>query len=95
MKARSKGRRWSSEVTLRSNALDLEQNVFKQSSPHSIALSLKRSAAAIRRRKATPYQSAMSMLHFYINRAGANLTGKQKNVLSRAKRELRKVFHRE
>jgi hypothetical protein len=95
MKTRSKGKRWSGEVTHRSNALDLETNVFKQSSARRIALSLKRSAEASARRKATPYQSAMSMLNFYINRAGANLSGKQKNVLTRAKSELRKVFHRE
>ena len=95
MKSRSKGRRWSGEVTRRSNALDLEANVFKQSNPRRIALSLKRSAEASTRRKARPYQSAMSMLNFYINRAGANLPGKQKSILLRAKGELRKAFHRE
>jgi hypothetical protein len=95
MKPRSKGRRWSSEVTRRSNALDLESNVFKQSNPRRIALSLKRSAQASTRRRAKPYQSAMSMLNFYINRAGANLPEKQKRVLVRAKSELRKAFHRE
>jgi hypothetical protein len=95
MKPRSQGRRWSGEVTRRSNALDLERNVFKQSNPRRIALSLKRSAEASTRRKATPYQSAMSMLNFYINRAGSNLSGKQKNVLVRAKGELRKAFHRQ
>jgi hypothetical protein len=95
MKSRSKGRRCSGEVTRRSNALNLESNVFKQTSPRRIALSLKRSAEASTRRKATPYQSAMSMLNFYINRAGGNLSGKQKDVLVRAKGELRKAFHRE
>ncbi len=95
MKTRSTRRRWSGEVTRRSNALDLEANVFKQSNPRRIALSLKRSAEASRRRKAKPYQSAMSMLNFYINRAGGNLSAKQKDVLVRAKGELRKVFHRE
>ena len=94
MKSRSKGRRWSGEVTRRSNALDLEPNVFKQSSPRRIALSLKRSAEASTRRKAKPYQSAMSMLSFYINRGGRNLAEKQKGVLVRAKGELRKAFHR-
>jgi Protein of unknown function (DUF3175) len=94
-KSGSKRKRWSGEVTKHSNALDLEPNVFKQSSPHRIALSLKRSAEASTRRKASPYQSAMSMLNFYINRAGGNLSGKQKDVLVRAKGELRKVFHRE
>jgi hypothetical protein len=93
MKTRTK-RRWSGAVTRRSNALDLEANVFKQSSPRRIALSLKRSAEASHRRKATPYQSAMSMLNFHINRAGSSLSGKQKGVLVRAKDELRKVFHR-
>jgi hypothetical protein len=95
MKLRPKKRRWSGEVTRRSNALDLESNVFKQSNPHRIALSLKRSAEASTRRKATPYQSAMSMLNFYINRAGANLPESRKSILVRAKGELRKAFHRE
>jgi len=87
-------RRWSADVTRHSNALDLEKNVFRQTNPRRIALSLKRSAESSRRRKGTPYQSAMSMLNFYINRAGQNLTGKQKRVLVRAKQELPKVFHR-
>ncbi len=87
-------RRWSGAVTRQSNALDLEPNVFKHSNPRRIALSLKRSAESSHRRKATPYQSAMSMLNFYINRAGSGLSGKQKGVLVRAKEELRKVFHR-
>ena len=95
MKSRSKKRRWSGEVTRSSNALDLEPNVFKQTNPHRIALSLKCSAETSTRRKATPYQSAMSMLNFYINRAGANLPERQKNILVRAKGELRKAFHRE
>ena len=94
MKARSK-RRWSAAVTRRSNALDLQAKVFKQRSPRRIALSLKRSAEASRRRKGGPYQSAISMLNFYINRAGSNLSSKQKGVLVRAKDELRKAFHRE
>jgi len=95
MKSHSKGQRWSGEVTRRSNALDLEPKVFKQSNPHRIALSLKRSAKASRRRKAEPYQSSMSMLNLYINRAGGNLPKNQKGVLVRAKGKLRKVFHRE
>ncbi len=94
MKTKSKRRYWSGEVTRNSNALDLEPKVFKQSNPHRIALSLKRSAENSARRKATPYQSAMSMLNFYINRAGSHLPAKQKDVLVRAKGELRKVFHR-
>ncbi len=95
MKTKTKGRRWSAEVTRHSNALDLETAVFKKSDAHQIALSLKRSAERSHRRKARPYQSAMSMLNFYLNRAGRNLSGRQKNVLCRAKEELRKVFHKE
>jgi hypothetical protein len=93
MKSRSK-KPWSAAVTRRSNALDLERNVFKQRNPRRIALSLKRSAEASRRRKARPYQSAMSMLNFYINRAGSNLSAKQKETLVRAKTELRRAFHK-
>lgn len=94
MKPRSKTRYWSGEVTRHSNALDLEPSVFTKTNPRQIALSLKRSAEASRRRKAEPYHSAMSMLNFYINRAGSGLSAKQKRVLTRAKDELRKVFHR-
>jgi hypothetical protein len=89
-----KSRYWSAAVTRHSNALDLKPHVFKLTNPRRIALSLKRSAERSRRRKATPYQSAMSMLNFYINRAGSGLSQKQKTVLTRAKRELREVFHR-
>ncbi len=78
----------------RSDALDLESNVFKSRDPHRIALSLKRSAERSRRRKAGPYQSAMSMLTFYINRAGKNLPARDRRVLERAKDELRAVFGR-
>jgi hypothetical protein len=94
MKQRAKRRYWSGQVTRDSHALDLKSRVFTQRNPHRIALSLKRSAEASRRRKGSPYQSAMSMLNFYINRAGTQLPVKQKNVLRRAKGELRKVFHR-
>jgi len=90
-----KSRRWSARVTKRSNALDLEPKVFRSSSPRKIALSLKRSAERSKRRKAKPYQSAMSMLNFYINRAGKNLPKKRQRVLERAKDELREVFRRE
>ena len=93
MKPRSK-KRWSGEVTRRSNALDLEAKVFKQRSARRIALSLKRSAERSRRRKSTPYQSAMSMLNFYINRAGSTLPARQKQILNSAKDELRKAFHK-
>ena len=78
----------------RSNALDLKPDIFKSSYPHKIALSLKRSAQASKRRKGTPYQSAMSMLNFYINRAGAKLPARRRRVLERAKDKLREAYHR-
>jgi hypothetical protein len=83
---------WSGDVTRKSNALDLEPSVFRLRSPRRIAESLKRSALASKRRKAAPLQSAMSMLNFYINRAGRNLTAERKRVLEKAKSELRNVF---
>jgi hypothetical protein len=88
------GRYWSGRVTRESNALDLERKVFSQRSPGRIAASLKRSAERSRRRKASPYQSAMSMLTFYINRAGRNLPAGRKRILMRAKDALRKAFGR-
>jgi len=94
MKAKRSERYWSGRVTRTSNALDLEPKVFTQRSPRRIALSLKRSAERSTRRKAGPYQSAMSMLNFYINRAGSGLSKSQKAVLAHAKEELRKIFHR-
>jgi hypothetical protein len=81
-------------VTTHSNALDLERSVFTWTDPHRIALSLKRSAERSHRRKAEPYRSAMSMLTFYINRAGDGLGARQRRVLERAKDELRKAFGR-
>jgi hypothetical protein len=92
--AKSKGRYWSNEVTRTSNALDLEPNVFTLSDPRAIAASLKRSAESSERRKGTPYQSAMSMLNFYINRAGKGLPERQRAILEQAKQELRKAFGR-
>jgi hypothetical protein len=89
---RTRTRYWSADVTRHSNALDLESKVFSSADPRRIALSLKRSAQASRRRKGTPYQSAMSMLNFYINRAGSGLSAKQKRILERTKPELRKSF---
>lgn len=86
---------WSARVTRHSNALDLEKSVFRSSDPHRIAVSLKRSAERSKRRKGTPYQSAMSMLNFYINRAGRGLPQRKLRVLERAKGELRKVFGRD
>lgn len=86
--------RWSARVTQESNALDLERGVFSAESPEAIARSLKRSAERSGRRKSDPYRSAMSMLTFYINRAGKNLPAERKKILDRAKDELRKQFHR-
>jgi len=83
---------WSDKVTKYSNALDLEQGVFTFKNPKKIALSLRKSAEQSNRRKAKPFQSAMSMLNFYINRAGKNLPESQKRILEQAKTELRKVF---
>jgi hypothetical protein len=88
------GKKWSQHVTRTSNALDLEPDVFKHSSPRQVANSLRRSALRSKRRKASPYQSALSMLNFYINRAGKNLAPSQKRVLERAKGELARVFRR-
>ena len=94
-KASAAGSRyWSARVTKNSDALDLESKVFKKEAPGDIARSLKRSAERRRRRKGTPYQSAMSMLTFYINRAGKNLPKRRLRVLERAKSELRKAFGR-
>jgi hypothetical protein len=88
-------RRWSRQVTEHSDALDLESGVFKLPTPRRVALSLKRSAERSRRRKSDPYRSAMSMLTFYINRAGHHLSPERKRVLNDAKGELRKAFGRE
>ena len=86
--------RWSAKVTRASNALDLKPDVFESDDPKEIARSLKRSAEASHRRKSEPYRSAMSMLTFYINRAGSNLPRARKTVLEEAKDELRKAFGR-
>ena len=85
-------KRWSQRVTRESNALDLESGVFTLASPRAIALSLKRSALASHRRKANPYRSALSMLTFYVNRAGRTLPAARVRKLERAKHELRSVF---
>ena len=86
--------RWSAEVTQESDALDLKPHVFEQDDPKAIAASLKRSAEHSTRRKAEPYRSAMSMLTFYINRAGKNLPEARRRVLEDAKDELRRAFGR-
>ena len=88
------GDRWSGEVTEHSDALDLKKDIFKSDDPHAIAASLKRSAEASDRRKSSPFRSAMSMLTFYINRAGDNLGTKERHTLEAAKNELRKLFGR-
>lgn len=87
-------KRWSQHVTETSNALDLDSGVFSWSDPKRIARSLKKSAETSKRRKSSPRQSAMSMLNFYINRAGDNLPAKQKRILEKAKDELRAMFER-
>ena len=84
--------RWSQAVTDHSNALTLDRGVFTKSDPKEIAQSLKDSAEHSRRRRTTPFRSAMSMLTFYINRAGEDLPAKQRKVLEAAKDELRKLF---
>jgi hypothetical protein len=88
-------KQWSQRMTRESDALDLDAGVFKKDSPGAIARSLKRSAEQSGRRKSEPYRSAMSMLTFYINRAGKTLSKRRLSLLERAKGELRKVFGRD
>ncbi|HVW70004.1 MAG TPA: DUF3175 domain-containing protein [Steroidobacteraceae bacterium] len=92
--SRKGGKKWSAQVMAKSDALDLQPGVFTQRSPRQIALSLKRSALASHRRKATPFQSAMSMLNFHINRGGSGLTAERRRILNQAKAELRTLFDR-
>jgi hypothetical protein len=92
-KSTTHAKKWSAKVTETSDAMTLQKSVFTKS-PHAIALSLKRSAEKSHRRKSGPFRSAMSMLNFYINRAGKNLSTAQRKKLDSAKDELRKVFHR-
>jgi hypothetical protein len=94
MASKKDTKRWSREVTENSDALDLEKGVFKLKNPKRIALSLKRSAERSHRRKSDPYRSAMSMLTFYINRAGKGLSETDRNRLEKAKDELRRAFDR-
>jgi uncharacterized protein DUF3175 len=93
-RAKRQSRYWSSRVTKESNALDLDRGVFSLQDPKAIARSLKRSAERSKRRKSDPYRSSMSMLTFYINRAGKNLPASRKRELERAKEELRRLFGR-
>ena len=85
-------KKWSKNVTEHSNAMDTQAHIFESHDPKTIARSLKHSAEESHRRKSSPYRSAMSMLTFYINRAGHNLPEKQKHVLELAKDELRQLF---
>jgi len=89
---RNKVTRWSQKVTETSNALDLEPGIFSWDDPVKIARSLKHSADSSQRRKTTPLASAMSMLNFYINRAGKKLPSEQKQILEKAKDELRALY---
>src|SRR4051812_29025333 len=93
-KKKDKKKRWSAKVTANSDALDLDRGVFAGNDPAEIARSLKRSANHSHRRKGTPYQSAMSMLTFFINRAGKNLSEHKKTTLEKAKEELRILYRR-
>ncbi|HEY2901273.1 MAG TPA: DUF3175 domain-containing protein [Polyangia bacterium] len=88
------GRRWSQRVTKTSNALDLEAGVFKKKSARAIAASLKRSAERSPRRKTSPFRSAMSMLTFFMNRAGKGLSATSESRLRQAKDELRRLYGR-
>jgi hypothetical protein len=88
----TRARYWSQHVTETSNAMDLEPSVFKKPSPRGVARSLKRSVEHSTRRKSPPFRSAMSMLTFYVNRAGKNLSRARKQLLMKAKDELRKLY---
>jgi len=90
----SRSRRWSAKVTETSDAMTLEKDIFKSDSPKRIAASVKRSAERSHRRKSGPFRSAMSMLNFYINRAGKNLSASRRKILEAAKNQLRRLFHR-
>lgn len=87
-------KKWSAEVTQHSHALDLKKGVFKEHNPKKIARSIKKSAEESHSKKTSTYRSAMSMLSFYINRAGKNLTESQKNMLEQAKIELKALYHK-
>src|SRR5205809_6866817 len=94
-RTRRSPRRWSQRVTETSDALDLDRSVFTWSDPKRIARSLKRSAERSRRRKSDPYRSAMSMLVFYVNRAGRNLSKTRRARLEAAKEKLRELYQRD
>jgi hypothetical protein len=88
----ARARKWSAEVSEHSDALDLEQGIFEARDPKKIAISLKKSAEKSERRRAAPFRSAMSMLTFFMNRAGKNLPASRKRIPDQAKEELRKAF---
>jgi hypothetical protein len=88
-------KKWSKSVTEHSNAMDLEKDIFKSKDPKKIAASVKKSAEESKRKKAGPFQSAMSMINFYENRGGKNISAAQKKVLDKSKEELRKLYGRE
>ena len=88
-------KKWSKPVTEHSDAMDLEPDVFKSKDPKKTAASVKRSAEKSSRKKAGPFQSAMSMINFYENRGGKNISTAQKKILDQSKEELRKSFGRE
>ena len=92
--SKHRARKWSQRVTENSHALTLDQGVFKLRSPHQIAASLKRSAERSRSRKSAPFRSAMSMLNFYLNRAGKGLAASRRRVLEKAKDSLRELYDR-
>lgn len=93
-KKKTSSTKWSQQVTTKSNALDLEEGIFTWHDPKKIAKSLKNSAEHSTRRKSPPFRSAMSMLVFYINRAGKSVDEKQRKILEQAKEELRSLYHR-
>jgi len=88
-------KKWSADVTEHSDAMDLEKDIFKSGDADKIAASVKHSAETSKRRKASPYQSAMSMLTFYENRAGKNLSADEKHTLEKSKDKLRELFGKE
>jgi hypothetical protein len=87
-------KKWSKKVNETSDAMDLEKNVFKSRSPKKIAESVSESAEKSKRKKTSPFRSAMSMLNFYVNRAGKNIPAAKKSIINRAKDELRKLYGR-
>ncbi|QYM78448.1 DUF3175 domain-containing protein [Horticoccus luteus] len=89
------GRKWSAKVTRTSDAMTLEKDIFKSNDPKKIARSVKRSSEHSHRRKTNPYRSAVSMISFFENRAGSNLSASKRRTLQAAKQELKKAFHRE